>query len=128
SLAFHGLTAHLHAPSTSALSLCFSYGYGAPRPLHSFPTRRSSDLAGPAVTTGPIVARRGSRRRRVGTRTPPRGGRLGGARTQRRPPVGGQRARLLGPGPGPLGPRQPQAQPGEPHEEGAEHGEAGQPG
>src|SRR5690606_30771171 len=85
-------------------------------------------VAGPAVTTGPIVARRGSRRRRVGTRTPPRGGRLGGARTQRRPPVGGQRARLLGPGPGRLGQRQPQAQHGEPHEEGAEHVEADEPG
>src|SRR5687768_18225147 len=42
-------------PTTPWFIVSFFYSYGAHRDLHSFPTRRSSDLAGAVVTLGLAV-------------------------------------------------------------------------
>src|SRR5690242_21919759 len=43
------------------VSAIFSYGYGARRDLHSFPTRRSSDLAARSISSRPVTRRQAMR-------------------------------------------------------------------
>src|SRR5690606_41420318 len=76
------------APTRSSRCCFFFYGYAYPRALHSFPTRRSSDLSG-AVLRGPGHAEAAAGDRNVsGAGGGPGGGETGGVKKAARPPGG----------------------------------------